>query len=527
MGDSDYLLGLALFLALFAAILALPVTWLLLRRYRKSVIRLMGQRGSPRTSPPGPAAAVKDASAAKRAVSLEPDVIRSGLRRNLIVVLIAGLLIALAFGTLLFVWNDIEISIYRLAFFTVLDSWPAVIGIWIVTGGARRWVWGSLAVYFAALLATTLIGWSAVDQAALVWVWTLIPTAAIIAFLSRPLRGVGPLVLVAMMFAILGGQAFALTVLGSERLLFAWIDLFLAVGITDGFLIFFGLQVIGFLAALMIGVLVVLALAWWYARRGFSDQMLLLGSTFMVFAIDYSLGVSPTDADAVRVGAAIYLGVAVVAMILYRLIHKPPQDPAALLMLRVFSPDPDSRRLLDRITSAWRYAGPVRMIGGPDLAVANVEANEFLTFVSGRLRTLFIDHPATLEERLRSLNDRPDSDARFRVDEFFCFDDTWRLTVTQLLERSEAVVMDLRAFGPGNQGCIDEIELLATEQALARTVFLVDSRSDRPLLDSVLGARAEGGPAVVAVDDDDPDQAVSALLEAATMAGTMPGGRFH
>jgi len=157
------------------------------------------------------------------------------------------------------------------------------------------------------------------------------------------------------------------------------------------------------------------------------------------------------------------------------------------------------------------------MIGGPDLAVANVEPDEFLTFVRGKLRRLFIDEPAVLAERLRSLITRRDPYARYRIDEFFCFDDTWRLTVTQLLEQSGAVVMDLRAFGPSNEGCILEIELLADRKALGRTVLLVDARTDRPLLDSVLGRHTSESPAVIEVDDHDPDRAITALVSAAAV----------
>jgi hypothetical protein len=84
------------------------------------------------------------------------------------------------------------------------------------------------------------------------------------------------------------------------------------------------------------------------------------------------------------------------------------------------------------------------MIGGPDLAVVNVEPDEFLRFVSGDLGEMFIDTPAGLQGRVETLRVRPDPDGRHRVDELFCYDDTWRLTVVALLERSHAVLMDLR-----------------------------------------------------------------------------------
>ena len=88
--------------------------------------------------------------------------------------------------------------------------------------------------------------------------------------------------------------------------------------------------------------------------------------------------------------------------------------------------------------------------------------------------------------------------------------------------------MDLRGFGPENQGCIDEIELLASQRAMPRTVLLVDDKTDRRLLDETLGAdAADAGPIVLTVSPDaDPDPAVRSLISAANKERTAPDGRF-
>ena len=197
------------------------------------------------------------------------------------------------------------------------------------------------------------------------------------------------------------------------------------------------------------------------------------------------------------------------------------------LMLRVFSADPTRQRLLDRIASGWRYLGPVRMIGGPDLAVNNVEPDEFLTFVSGQTRTLFVNGTEDLAERLDTLETRPDRDARYRIDEFFCFDDTWRVTVSQLLARCDAVVMDLRSFGAQNRGSTHELELLATRGALSQTVLLIDQSTDRALLDSILGPSDHGGATLLEAEGDDPDQALKALAAICSVARPVPESRLH
>jgi hypothetical protein len=391
-----------------------------------------------------------------------------------------------------------------------------VLSIWIVTGAKRLWVWSSVAIYFVVLFAVTLIAGGGLLFPVQLWLWSLIPTAAVIGFMTRPLRGVGTLVLGVMMGAIVGSQALFLTVIDSALLLGTWITLTSALGLGDPNIQFYGLQVIGFVVATILGVLVVRLLAGWYSRHGFSDQMLLLGSVFVVFAIDYSVTVDPDEGYGFLPGMVIYVVLALVALLLYRVVHRHRVSPVNLLVLRVFTPRQGAQRLLDRINSEWRYLGPVRMIGGPDLAIASVEPDEFLRFVLGRLRRLFIDTPAQLDARLQTLSTRPDPDARFRVEEFFCFDDTWRFTVAQLLARSDAVMMDLRGFGPDHEGCADELALLESEGALTRTVLLVDATTDRQLLDSILPDDPERAPTLIGVADADPARpAVTACLTAA------------
>ena len=518
MNTGQYLSTVAYFVALLAAIPALAVTWLLLRWYRKSVIRLMNQRGVGEAgSGPEPATPVRPEPPEGSATTVDVEI-----RRNVVLVVIIGILGGLAFGVLFLIGNDVELGPYRIAFFAALYAWPAVLSIWIVTGARRRWVWSSVAIYFVVFLAISLIAGADLRYPMELWLWSLIPTAAVIGFMARPLRGVGTMVLGVMMAGIVGSQALFLTVIDSDLLLGSWITLTGALGLGDANFQFYGLQVIGFVAATAIGVLAIRLLAGWYARRGFSDQMLLLGSVFFVFAIDYSVTVNPEEGDDFWPGMAIYFVLALVALLLYRVIHRHRADPVSLLVLRVFSPRQGAQRLLDRINSEWRYLGPVRMIGGPDLAIASVEPDEFLQFVLGHLRRLFIDKPATLEHRLSALNTRADPDARYRVEEFFCFDDTWRLTVAQLLARSDVVMMDLRGFGPDHHGCIDELALLGSERALTRTVLLVDAITDRKLLDSILPDDPKRAPTLIGVADYDPAAPTVAACLAAATRGASP-----
>jgi hypothetical protein len=99
-----------------------------------------------------------------------------------------------------------------------------------------------------------------------------------------------------------------------------------------------------------------------------------------------------------------------------------------------------------------------------------------------------------LERRLASANHGPDPDGRYRVNEFFCYADTWQQTMVRLAAGADAVLMDLRGFSPANQGCLFELQHLVASVDLRRVVFLIDDNTDRAFLLQALqqawGARA-------------------------------------
>jgi len=127
------------------------------------------------------------------------------------------------------------------------------------------------------------------------------------------------------------------------------------------------------------------------------------------------------------------------------------------------------------------------MIAGIDLAWKTVEPHEFLDFTSGKLSRRFIDGPSALEQRMRERDTRPDRDLRFRINDFFCYEDTWRMVLSRLVRESDAVLMDLRGFTRQNAGCVFEIRELARAVPLSRVVFVIDERTDERLLADTLG----------------------------------------
>ena len=66
------------------------------------------------------------------------------------------------------------------------------------------------------------------------------------------------------------------------------------------------------------------------------------------------------------------------------------------------------------------------MIAGPDLVESTVEPHEFLEFLGGRLSRRFVRSDADVERRLEARHSGTDPDGRYRVNEFFCYADTWQ-----------------------------------------------------------------------------------------------------
>jgi hypothetical protein len=158
------------------------------------------------------------------------------------------------------------------------------------------------------------------------------------------------------------------------------------------------------------------------------------------------------------------------------------RESAQLLLLRVFSLGRRSERLFDALATHWRHVGNIRLIAGPDLATTTVEPHEFLGFLSGKLARRFIDGPETLDLRLSETERERDPDGRFRVSDFFCYDDTWQTVLSRLADESDAVLMDLRGFSPQNRGVTHEINELIDHVPLGRVVFVVDDTTDEGFL---------------------------------------------
>ena len=157
-----------------------------------------------------------------------------------------------------------------------------------------------------------------------------------------------------------------------------------------------------------------------------------------------------------------------------------------LLLLRVFSLGKRSEQLFSVVTKRWRFVGSVQLISGPDLATTTVEPHEFIGFLGGRISRHFIGNKKQFERRLSELDAAKDFDGRYRISNFFCFENTWEAVLSSLVKSTNAVIMDLRGFTAKKSGCVRELDELVNVIPLQRVVLVVNATTDMTFLKHTL-----------------------------------------
>jgi len=274
-------------------------------------------------------------------------------------------------------------------------------------------------------------------------------------------------------------------------------------------------------------------LAWWrlkamarrYETKRFSDAQLLAVTWWLLVVASDAVERISVHAGVVTLLLTLAVAAASAAMFppllaaalrrAQRGVSRPA--PRTLLLLRVFGNTARTEALFDRIGARWRWFGPLTMIAAPDVVARTVDPGDFLRFVSRDLAADFVTTAQDLQRRLASLDLLPDPDGRYRVNEFCCRDSSWQATVVRLIDCADAVLMDLRGFNAQRAGCEFELRELASRLQGGRVVLVVDSSTDRALLDRMLGCAGPGFRVVEVQRGSRPqtDAAFVALLEAA------------
>jgi hypothetical protein len=380
------------------------------------------------------------------------------------------------------VWTKLSILFW--AYF-----WPAVLAVLLVAGYDRVRRWQIVGTYFGifAALATFAIARNpdlGLLQLPLYWVlMNGAESVLLLTFLLRPIRAVGPLVLVFMLMVALGSQTLLSIAASDEALLRRIAEFGFALGLGASE-VFFGM--------VLVGIAIFAALGWpllrWIGRRyeakKFSDQSITIDSLFLLFAVVQSIGLAFEGALWILTGLVAYGAWKVATLVGFRLSRAKAYPAQTLLLLRVFRLGKRSEQLFDKLRKHWQSIGSISMIAGPDLVTTTVEPHEFLEFLSGQLGRQFVSGEADLGRRIARMDKGPDPDGRYRINECFCRADTWQMTMQSLASSSDAVLMDLRSFAPANQGCLYELRRLLDGVDLERVLFLVDVTTDSAFLEA-------------------------------------------
>ncbi len=534
------------FLLITAPALALPIALLLLQRYRRAVVAAM-QRASrsavgggpePASAAPAPGPGRAELASSVFAAGEAPPLAgpSAALQREVSqarwraagVQVAAGAAYGATLAASALLASDIGFLPVRFAVLTVVFAWPAVLAVLVVAAPDRRGrlrvgaaYLGLLALVTAAALLTSTE--FTVGQAALLFAIENGPASVLLlAFWSRRVRAVGPLVLAFVAVALTGSLVVLSLAGGSDDFLRNLAAVGDALGLGAASL-FGGMVIVGLALFAVPGWLLLQGVGFAYRRQWLSDQSIALDALWLLFAMAHAVLLASEGPGWILsgvVGFAVYRTVTVAGQ-RWLAARSGPRPGKRLLLLRVFALGRRSEALFDVLAARWRYAGSLQLIAGPDLATTTVEPHEFLGFLSGRLEGLFIGDEAALEERLTALDLLPDPDGRFRVNEFFCYGDTWQTVLGRLVEQSDAVLMDLRGFGRDNAGCRAELRALTARVPLERVTFVVDDTTDERFLDDELAGLLAEAP------ESSPNRAGSAPLrrfrlgetDAAALAG--------
>ena len=422
------------------------------------------------------------------------------------VYLLAGLAAAcvLAAGNILDARNPYLGPFGRLVLFSS-HTWPAILTFSAAAVPSFR-TKAIVLPLAAGLLAA--IAWAA-SGAAILWLVLYGPPTVLLLFAAnRWLKTIAPVVL------LLGTMAVGAFFLGAD-----WFVRF-------GCLIGVVSMVVAAAAGLLAYALIVRA----YERKRFSDLSFHLAFVWMTFALWYA---------AVHAASA-WWWLAFVAIALYAIVtgltlpllrrEARRHRPVSLLVLRVFGAPARSQTLFEQIGTRWRTIGPIHLIAGPDSVIANLDISELAHLLTLRQSRLYVTDRDDLERRLAHLDTAPDPDGRYRVNDFFCFDDTWKPTFTRLLAVSDVVLVDLSGFGPRNAGVSFELAHLMARRPLDSFVLVTDddtsadhlaatlTRLWRELDPSLPNARL-ANPVLRVFHNPRPRRLVAALCDAAAAGG--------
>ena len=398
-----------------------------------------------------------------------------------------------------FVQNAYEFdsfSLTRTALLALAYAWPLVLCLGLLERWPRwRILWLSL-LYMAVVNVLVMLNSNEAQSLAEVMIWLFgqqLPPLVFIFILTSPgIRSVGPYLLFVFILlvgsSLVGYEILALSLAdGSAE---SWItDL---VEMSNAYVVFILFGVVPWLIAFFPLRSLARKMAHLYRLKYFSETLYLIAGVWLIVLLFQAMVLSHSVLGLSAYMLLISWFIIPIGFFVLRPFLTPDHHPPTLLLLRVFRSDDSIGKLFDKVLEYWRYSGNTVMIAGKDLALRTLEPDELFSFLNGQLRSRFVSDKSRLQQGIEELDFKPDPDGRFRVNEFFCFDSTWKMVLETLVVKAELVFMDLRAYTSERKGCSYELEVLASSPHLQKIIILFNDQTDKETAHHLLGDRAKG-----------------------------------
>jgi uncharacterized membrane protein (DUF2068 family) len=502
-----------LFLALIlTAFFTGVISAALLALYRRSVLRAMKKQAPAQASPriaesdsvsPVPANTPPlefNYSNAKTSIPTPKSdafylKLKTVAKKRVRIYALAGLGYAFVMSLFYFIANQIKFLPLRFLVTLWLFFFPVLFSIHLIIFYdkrlRRRFPLGYFLIYLIIIFMATFPDWENMIPAFSVFIWiNAIPLVLSVVFLNRYTKVVAPLIMSFVFFVVIGIilaftyglDPLAETLTHSDHWLVKSFILLTRV-IHPAALVPITLILLALAGMLLIGVFGLFLVRWLrrqYSQKKISDQSLLIDSIWLIFALGHATFLNPSEPEWIVSGLVAFLVYKLISVAGFSLIKqkKPPERIPQLLFLRVFSLGKRSQSLYQAITALWRLGGNPIFITGPDLLTSTVEPHDFLDFLGNKLPQRFTDSEETLKRQIERADTTPDHDGNYRIHDFFCYDNTWKMALSHLTQESDVVLMDLRSFSSKNAGCKFEIAELINHTPINQVVFVIDKTTN-------------------------------------------------
>ena len=104
----------------------------------------------------------------------------------------------------------------------------------------------------------------------------------------------------------------------------------------------------------------------------------------------------------------------------------------------------------------------------------------------------YVKNLPQIQRRIQRVIKKPRKmDLRFKNLPMFCYDNTWKLAVSEFVKNSNVVLMDLRGFSPERRGCEYEVDFLLDTFPISNILFVIDDNAAKPLVEQLILDRWE------------------------------------